>query len=150
MNQQIESFGWIIYIMKEWKPHFLIIKRQALSKRIEWTAPKWKSESGEKPIETAKREIMEETWINPELLENKGLLGDFLITFPDTNFNKKVTYFLFKYNGNENDIKISDTEGYVGIYNWLPIESILNLIPYRGLRELYRKGYQTLINWKND
>jgi len=142
---QIESFGWIIYILKNNKPHFLVIKRQALSKKIEWTAPKWKAEENEEPLETAKREIQEETWLNPNLLEEQWKLWDFLITFPDSDFEKKVTYFLFKYNGNEDDIKISDTEWYLWIYNWLPIDSILNLVHYKWLRELYRKGYQTLI-----
>ena len=147
---QIESFGWIIYIMENWKPHFLIIKRQALSKKIEWTAPKGKAETNEKPVETAKREIMEETGINPDLLVEKWLLWDFMITFPDSNFSKKVTYFLFEYKWDKNNVKISDTEGYIWVYNWLPIESILNLVPYRGLRELYRKGYQKLTENKND
>ena len=146
---QIESFGGIIYVIENWKPHFLTIKRQALSKKIEWTAPKWKAEQNEEPVETAKREIMEETWLNPQLLENKWLLGDFLISFPDSSFSKKVTYFLFEYKWNKNDVKVSNTEWYIWIYNWLPIENILNLVPYRGLRELYRKWYEKLTETKN-
>ena len=144
----VQSFGWIIYVIKKWKPHFLVIKRQALSKKIEWTAPKWKAEKWEQPIETAKREIMEETWLNPNLLNHKCLLWDFLITFPDSSFSKKVTYFLFEYNWDTNDVKVSDTEWYIWVFNWLPIESILNLISYKWLRELYRKAYQTLQDWK--
>lgn len=144
----VESFGWIIYIMKENEPHFLVIKRQALSKKIEWTAPKWKSEEWEEPIETAKREIYEETSINPDLLENKWKLWDFIISFPDSDFKKKVTYFLFEYNWEPSDIKISNTEWYIWIYNWLPIEKIINLVEYQTLRELYRKGYKQIFNSK--
>ncbi len=140
----VESFWWIIYILKNNKPHFLVIKRQAMSWRVEWTAPKWKPESWEKPLEAAKREIFEETWINDFYLKEKWKLGNFLITFPDSNFAKKVTYFLFEYHWNENNLDISDTEWYVWIYNWLPIDKVLNLIHYTWLRELYRKGYEEL------
>ena len=140
----VESFGGIIYIFKNNEPHFLVLKRQALSKKIEWTAPKWKAQEGEDPIQTAKREIFEETNLKPELLEEKWKLGDFLITFPDNSFEKKVTYFLFEYKGDPNDVKISDSEWYLWIYQWLPIDKVINLIPYKGLRELYRKAYLQL------
>ena len=144
----IESFGGIIYILKDGKPHFLVLKRQALSKKIEWTAPKWKAEEGENPVETAKREIFEETNLKPELLEEKWKLWDFMISFPDNSFSKKVTYFLFEYKWNPDDVKICDSEGYLWIYKWLPIDKVINLIPYKGLRELYRKGYLMLRKWK--
>jgi len=145
---QVQSFGWIIYILKNNIPHFLVIKRQALSKKIEWTAPKWKAEINESPVEAAKREIYEEAGLDKNKLEEQWLLWDFLISFPDTSFNKKVTYFLFKYNWDEKDVKISNTEWYLWVYNWLPIESVLNLIHYKGLRELYRKAYQILMENK--
>jgi 8-oxo-dGTP pyrophosphatase MutT (NUDIX family) len=143
----IESFGGIIYIKKNDDPIFLVIKRQALSKKIEWTAPKWKSQEGEDPIQTAKREIMEETSLNPDLLIEKWKLGDFIISFVDTDFEKKVTYFLFEYKWKPQDVRISDSEWYLWVYNWLPINKVLNLVTYKWLRELYRKWY--IIAMKN-
>ena len=142
----VESFGGIIYYLdKDKTPKFLVVKRQALSKKIEWTAPKWKAQSGENPVETAKREVYEETNLDPDLLIEKGMLGDFMITFPDNSFVKKITYFLFEYKWNPNDVKISDTEWYIGVYNWLPIDKIINLISYKSLRELYRKAYLMIL-----
>ena len=148
----VESFWGIIYFIDEnWQPRFLVVKRQALSKKIEWTAPKWKAQSWENPIETAKREIFEETNLNPDLLVDKWILGDFMITFPDNSFAKKVTYFLFEYKWNPDDVKISDTEGYIWVYNWLPIDNVINLIPYKSLRELYRKAYNKIVNnWNSE
>jgi len=143
----VESFGWIIYFMKDNIPYFLVLKRQAMSKKIEWTAPKWKSKWQEDPIETAKREIEEETCINPDLLLDKWKLWDFLISFPDTDFVKKVTYFLFEYKWDKNKVKVSDSEWYIWVYNWLPIEKIINLVEYKTLRELYRKWYQQIM-WR--
>lgn len=141
----IESFWWIIYIIKDDKIYFLVIKRQAIRWKIEWTAPKWKSETWETSLQTAKREIFEETWIEEDNIESKWKLWDFLINFSDSNFEKKVTYFLFKYSWDERGLRISNSEGYIWIYKWLPIENILNLIDYAWLRELYRKGYEKII-----
>jgi len=144
----VESFWWIIYIIKNNKPYFLVIKRQAIRWKIEWTAPKWKSEIWEQPLETAKREIFEETWIDINDIENKWELWDFIINFSDSNFEKRVTYFLFEYSWDKDSLDIIDNEGYIWIYKWLPIEKVLNLIDYAWLRELYRKGYKTIVENK--
>ena len=144
----IESFWWIIYIMKNNEPYFLVIKRQAMRWKIEWTAPKWKSEVWEQPLETAKREIFEETWIDENDIEYKWELWYFFINFSDSNFKKKVTYFLFEYSWDKDNLDITDNEGYIWIYKWLPIEKVLNLIDYAWLRELYRKGYKTIMENK--
>lgn len=142
----VQSFGWIIYILKNGEPHFLVIKRQSMSKKIERTAPKWKPEQWEKPIEAAKREIFEETQLNTDLLVEKWKLWDFLIKFSDSNFKKRVTYFLFEYKWEETDPKISNTEWYIWVYSWLMIWNVLNIIHYNWLRELYRKAYENIIS----
>jgi len=141
----IESFWWIIYIMKENKPYFLVIKRLSIRWNVEWTAPKWKSEVWENSLETAKREIFEETWIEKKYLEDKWIIGDFFINLQNSTFQKKVTYFLFQYYGDEKKLQISNSEGYIWIYNWLQIENVLNLIHYSWLRELYRKAYEKIM-----
>ena len=142
----IESFWWIIYVMKNNQPYFLVIKRQAISKKIEWTAPKWKAISGENPVQTAKREIFEETNLKENLLIEKWKLWDFIISFPENSFNKKVTYFLFEYKWDTDDVKIIDSEWYIWVYNWLPINKVINLISYQWLREIYRKWYMIVMN----
>ncbi len=142
----IESFWWIIYVMKNNQPYFLVIKRQAISKKIEWTAPKWKAISGENPVQTAKREIFEETNLKENLLIEKWKLWDFIISFPENSFSKKVTYFLFEYKWDTDDVKIIDSEWYIWVYNWLPINKVINLISYQWLREIYRKWYMIVMN----
>lgn len=134
--------------MKNDKPYFLVIKRQAIRWKIEWTAPKWKLDPWEKPIETAKREIFEETWIEEKYIKNKWELWSFVIRFPETNFQKKVTYFLFEYFWDKDKLNIVNKEGYIWIYSWLPIDKILNLIEYSWLRELYRKAYENIMKDK--
>jgi len=42
MTDIVQSAGWIIYYLdNEWEPRYLLIKRHALSWKIEWVAPKW-------------------------------------------------------------------------------------------------------------
>ncbi len=140
----VKSYWWIIYFKDKTWPNFLVIKRQSLAKKIEWTAPKWKPNKGESPEDAAKREIGEETGINPKLLENQWKVWACSIKFENSNFEKEITYFLFEYKWNPDSLDIPAVEGYIWIYKWLPISQALNVIPYSSLREIYRKGYHMI------
>ena len=139
-----KSFWGIIYYLYEWVPLFLIIKRQSLSKKIEWTAPKWKAKGSESEIESARREIWEETWLNVEKLVNKWKLWTVTINFENSTFEKNVTYFLFEYKGDPETLFVAKQEWFLWIYKWMPITQILNIVPYDSLRDIYRKGYKAL------
>ena len=146
--QPILSAGWIIYYLDEnLNPYFLIIKRHALSKKIEWVAPKWKVKPGEDPKNTAIREIYEETWIDPNFLIYQWdiwKINIFLQNEEKWIFNKDVMYFLFKYTGHPNKIKITEWEWYLGIYKWANISEILSLIYYPEMRNLFVKAYEKI------
>ena len=144
MSEVIKSYWWIIYSKWEDWPEFLVIKRQSLAKKIEWTAPKGKPEKWETPEQTAKREISEETGINPKFLNNYGKAWSCVIKFKNSNFEKEITYFLFEYTWDPDSLDIPPVEGYIGIYKWLPISQALNVVPYSSLREIYRKGYHMI------
>jgi 8-oxo-dGTP pyrophosphatase MutT (NUDIX family) len=49
-------------------PRFLLIKRHAMSGKIEWVAPKGKIQNDETPQQAAVREVSEEVGIPPNLL----------------------------------------------------------------------------------
>lgn len=53
--------GVIYYIAPDGEPRYLLIKRQAMSKKIEWVCPKGKVQEGETYEEAALREVSEET-----------------------------------------------------------------------------------------
>lgn len=53
--------GVVYYIASDKEPRYLLIKRQAISKKIEWVCPKGKIHEGEKPEDAALREVSEET-----------------------------------------------------------------------------------------
>jgi 8-oxo-dGTP pyrophosphatase MutT (NUDIX family) len=75
MKEIVQSAGWIVYYLdKDWEPRYLIIKRHALSGKIERVAPKWKIQIWEDEKKAAIREIWEETWLKKEDLIIKQLL----------------------------------------------------------------------------
>lgn len=61
MADIVQSAGGIVYyIAPDGEPRFLIIKRHALSGKVERVAPKGKIQKGEKTEEAALREVSEE------------------------------------------------------------------------------------------
>jgi hypothetical protein len=47
MGEVVQSAGGVVYFLEGGQPKFLLIKRQAMSKKIERVAPKGKIEPGE-------------------------------------------------------------------------------------------------------
>jgi 8-oxo-dGTP pyrophosphatase MutT (NUDIX family) len=107
-------------------------------------APKGKIQIGETEKDAAIRELSEEVGIRKEYLIVKQLLGTTSLRSSETkkgHLDKDVTYFLMKYTGEPAAIRLIEGEGYIGIYKWLTIQEVLNLIYYEDIRELVRKSY---------
>ncbi len=70
MSEIVQSAGGIVYYLApDGEPRYLLIKRHALSGKIERVAPKGKIQAGEKIEETALREVSEECGIPQTLLK---------------------------------------------------------------------------------
>lgn len=145
MKDVVQSAWWIVYYLdKEWEPRYLLIKRHALSGKIEWVAPKWKVQIWEDEKKAAVREIWEETWIKKEDLIVKQLLGTTSLRSSETkqwHLDKDVTYFLMKFTWDPKSLHLIEWEWYVWVYKWATIEEVLWLIYYEDIRELIRKSY---------
>ncbi len=144
MVEKIQSAGGIVYITdpvsKEQK--FLLIKRHALSKKVERVAPKGKIQNGEKPEHAALREIEEETWLQRSDLLVKQVLDTLSLQLYNDKgrlgVDKDITYFLVQYNGDPAMVKVADAEGFLGMYKWANLQQVLWLVHYKDLRELFR------------
>lgn len=151
-NSIQKSAGWIIYyIDKDAQPRFLLLKRYALSKKIEWVAPKWKVSPGENPEETAIREICEETWIKPNdlvLQQQVWVLNLSLHSEEKWNLDKDIIYFLVNFKWDPSSIKVDMVEWYLWIFKWYTVEEVLGLLYYENFRELFRKAYKMVVNNK--
>lgn len=152
MTKLVKSAWWIIYYYDpDWTPRFLLIKRHALSGKVERVAPKWKLQEWENNEKAALREVSEETGIPINLLSLVQNVGTAKITgLEDRNwkFDKEVTYFLMKFDWNPEIVDIKPVEWYLGTYKRATISEVLNLIYYGDIRELFRKGYSSLMEKK--
>jgi len=151
MVEKIKSAGWIIYrIWDDNEPRYLLVKRHALSKRVERIAPKGKIQPWETVEQAAVREIWEETWLRAEDLQIKEKLDTLSLQLYNDHgklwVDKDITYFLTQYNWAPDAVKISNTEWFVWSYKWATIREVLGLVIYKDLRELFRTGHGLI--WK--
>ena len=140
----IQSAWWIVYyIHEDWEPRYLIIKRYAISKKVERIAPKWKIQPGESNEMTALREVSEETWLALDKLQLKQKIWQTqLRNWGNSKWMEKdVTYFLIEYSGNPDDVNIIQWEWYIWNHKRATIAEILSLVYYEDIRELFRKTY---------
>lgn len=72
----IQSAGGIVYhIAANGEPKYLLIKRHAMSGKIEWVAPKGKMQPKETPEQAAIREVSEESGLPTEKLFIRQKIG---------------------------------------------------------------------------
>lgn len=148
MTKLVKSaWGIIYYYDKDWTPRFLLIKRHAVSWKVEWVAPKWKLQYWENYERAALREVAEETWIPINQLSIvKNLWTTKLLWLEDQNgkFDKEVTYFLMRFVWDPTVVDINLVEWYLWTYKWATISDVLNLVYYTDIREIFREWYNSL------
>lgn len=144
MSDIIQSAWGIIYYLDSClEPKYLLIKRHALSGKIERVSPKWKIKWAEVIEDAAIREASEESGIPINQLKLKQKLWITQIRNIDNKWpiDKDVTYFLMEFIWNPDIVSIDQVEWYVGIYKWASLQEVLGLIYYQDIRELIRKSY---------
>jgi len=154
MSEIIQSAWGIIYYLDpvDGEPRYLLIKRHALSGKIERVSPKWKIKWDESLEVAAIREVSEESGIPINQLKLKQLLWITQIRNIDNKWpiDKDVTYFLMEFVGDPNVVSIDQIEWYVGIYKWANLQEVLGLIYYQDIRELIRKSYLLIKQGQKD
>lgn len=144
----VQSAWWVVYIMDNHQPKYLLIKRQAKSKKIERVCPKGKLEPWETPEQAALREVGEETWLSREFLviETFAWLVQLRSTF-DTyiHVEKDTKFFLMKYLGSCHDVCLINGEWYMGVYVWADFAQAINLLTYPAMRDVLRRAHQYIL-----
>jgi 8-oxo-dGTP pyrophosphatase MutT (NUDIX family) len=116
MVKKQKSAGGIVYYIdkKTNEPRFLLVKRHALSKKIEWVAPKGKIQNGELPEQAAIREIGEEVGLPKNTLQVKQVLDTLSLQLYNDQgklgVDKDITYFLVHYSGNPESVRVAGVE----------------------------------------
>jgi len=148
MTHIVQSAGGIIYyIHKDGEPRYLLMKRYAVSKKIERVAPKGKIEPGETIEQAATREIAEEAGIPASKMRLWTKLWVTHLRSDESSrgqLNKDTTYFLVEYLGDPQSLTIEDGGWLTGVYKWATLTEVLALLYYGDIRELVRKWHHII------
>ena len=103
-----------------------------------WGFPKGHMEKGETEVQTAIREIKEETNVDIEINENYRYEISYL---QREDMTKTVVYFVAK-EINSNEIKLQDIE--LQNYKWTNPEEVANTLTYDNITNLWIKCYNDI------
>ena len=104
-----------------------------------WALPKGLIDEGERPEETALREVAEETGVEARLV---GKLGDvrYVYTWDGERIFKIVSFYLLRYSrGRLGDLPPAVAHE-VAEARWLPLEEAPRLLAYKGEREMAERA----------
>jgi len=104
-----------------------------------WAFPKGHVEVGETEVETALREIKEETNLTVEIIDS---IREITTYSPKEGVLKDVVYFLGI--SNTNEVKLQETE--VCEYKWLPFKDCLNILTHKDDKTILKKIYTKYYN----
>jgi 8-oxo-dGTP pyrophosphatase MutT (NUDIX family) len=108
-----------------------------------WALPKGLISRGEKPEETATREVEEETGVRGRLIRK---LGDvrYVYTWKGERVFKVVSFYLFRYSGGRLGDIPAALRHEVDDARWLPLEDAPSLLAYTGEREMAERALAAL------
>ena len=135
--KQEKSCGAVVYNPK--KHSFLIIKML----NGNWGFPKGHTEDQETDIQTAIREVTEETGINIEILDGFKKSIKY-IPFPEVL--KKVIFFI----GITEEEKVTIDRDEIEDYMWCSYEEALKMITYKPQRDVMESSLQFIKNYYGD
>lgn len=112
-----------------------------------YALPKGLVEEGEDPLETALREVREETGMAGEPVASLGYVRYYYYSREeDTRYFKLVHFYLLRYReGSEKDHDW-EVEG----VEWVPLERALRSLSYKGEREILEKAAAILEGFASD
>lgn len=129
------SCGAVIYRKVQGRVLFLILKH---ANGGHWSLAKGHTEPGESEIQTALREIDEETGLRVKLRPG---FREVIRYFPSNEVEKTVVFFLAKAKGK----KVKPQESEILNAVWLELDDALKLITHKDTAEVLRRGLKHLI-----
>lgn len=133
-----KSFGVIPFRKINGQIEFLLIKHIAGY----WGFPKGHPEKGESEIETARRELKEETGITKvSLMADIDLTDFYKFEYNKKAISKVVRYFLGFAHNSENRIVLNEE---ATDYVWANHDKALGIIIFRGLKNIINQSHDWL------
>ncbi len=101
-----------------------------------WTFPKGNVEEGERPEDTAVREVEEETGIKGKIVKPLGDVKYWYMLKGEKIF-KRVVYYLMEYEGGE-----PSPSWEVQDARFFPAEEVKKLLKYKGDKEIFKRALE--------
>jgi 8-oxo-dGTP pyrophosphatase MutT (NUDIX family) len=104
-----------------------------------WALPKGIIDQGEKPDQTALREVAEETGIEARLVTKLGDIR-YVYTWAGERVFKVVSFYLLRYRRGRLGEIAPEQRVEVAEVRWLPLEEAPGLLAYKGEREMAERA----------
>jgi len=112
-----------------------------------WCLPKGIVEKGEKPEETAVREVREETGLMGRAVEKIGdITYWYYIKDDNAKCRKTVHFYLMEYVSGS----IADHNWEVDLAQWVPLDEAVGRVSYKGDREIVQKAKKMLLGRRQE
>jgi len=135
MRQEI-SYGIVPFIKKEGQWHLFLVQH----KQGHWAMPKGHLEPGEKPLETASRELLEETSLHIEkILSEDALIEEYQFRKGKELIHKQVGYFPAIVSGTPVLQLVELKAG-----RWFSLDEALNTITFKEAKAILSAAIQFL------
>ncbi len=110
-----------------------------ISRRKEkiWALPKGHVEKGEKYVQTAQREVLEETGLRVAPIRKIGFIR-YTFIFGGIKYRKRVHFFLFSYSGGSTENHDSEVDE----ARWFPFHKVLDRMSYVGEKKIMKMAKQ--------
>lgn len=129
------SCGAVVFTWREGQPLYVLVQEQSGS----FSLPKGHMEGDETELETARREIFEETSLKPRFLDGFYMRDEYqLFEKPDTS--KRVTYFLAEFG----DESLIPREGEIKSIRLLPYGEASGLFKHESTRRILSAAHAFL------
>lgn len=146
MRAQIYSAGIVPIYHSPEGPRVLLVEQEHGAESTRWVFPKGKQEPGEELIDTAKREIREETGLDmTEVLENSPFQVKFEFTHKGDIADKIVTYFLGFVD--KRSVKLCPDE--IMDSGWFPFQEAREKLTFDVDKDLFDEAVSVYEVWKS-
>ncbi len=135
-----KSCGALVFRKNAGKTELLLIKHRCGG---HWSFPKGHVESGENELQTALREIKEETGLEVSLMDGFRQSVEY---FPKPHVKKQVVYFL---GTPEGDDTVRRQEEEISEYRWCLLEDVEGMVTFKNDKKLVNEAKRYLKQWDN-